>query len=46
MNRLKIEFNQGLKLGTIIGSSFTYIITKIYIYSNYTLTPIKNYTPS
>lgn len=46
MNRLIIEFKHGLKLGCIIGSSLTYIFTKIYIYSKYTLTPIKNYTPS
>ena len=45
MNKLLIEFKQGLKIGCLIGSSFTYIFTKIYIHSNYKLTTIKNYKP-
>lgn len=40
MNNLIREFRHGLRLGFLLGSSTTYIITKIYIYSNYTLTVI------
>jgi hypothetical protein len=44
MNRLKIEFNYGLKLGLIIGSSISYTFTTLFITSKYKLTPIKNNT--
>jgi hypothetical protein len=31
MNNLIREFKHGLKIGCVLGSSVTYIITKIYI---------------